>query len=154
MQLTLEGAEELQAQLEALPEKVQTRLFKEALTDGAEVVAAAVAYAAPSKTGAMVAGIKVTSSNAGGEPSASVTVPPPGNMLEYGTKNKGTWDSIVSAVTGQKRSRSKNTGDVRMKARPFVRQGFEDSREEAYEAVGETLIESIEKEAFSDGASE
>lgn len=145
MEFEVEGVEELQAQLEALPEKVQSRLFKAALRAGAEVVAAAITFDAPSKTGRMVSGIKIVGSSSGGEPSVSVTVPPPGNLLEYGTKNRGFLQSIFG-----KGRKEKNNGDVRMPAHPFVKPGFAASREEAYEAVGDVLIESIEKEAFEE----
>lgn len=142
--MNIEGGKELSDCLLALPDKVSNKIMTKALRAGGEQVVAEMRALAPSKTGALVAGITMQVSNACGE--KSVLVGPGsdqyyGNMLENGTHKKSAFD----LATGKKRIRGGNNGGWRMKPHPFAAKALENSQGAAIDAVSEVLGEGIEQ---------
>lgn len=71
--IEIEGADELAKKLRELPEKVAKRFMSQALKAAARPVLAEARFNCPSKTGALVAGMHINSSNRKGETMVKVS---------------------------------------------------------------------------------
>lgn len=126
MSMKVEGAKQIADALQALPDKVQRTIMRDALRDGAEIVLAEARFNAPVKTGALAAGLNIrvsTSGDGGGVAKiSSGSSEYYGNMQEFGTK--------------------------KMKPHPFLARALQDTQGEAVEQITATLKEGIEEQAF------
>ena len=116
----IEGAEELEAKLQALGAEINSgELLESAMMDGAEIVRGAVQSSAPVRTGQLAGSIQISKQ---GRKEHSLRIGPAGSgfygrFLEYGTS--------------------------RMSARPFVRPAFDGVRVQAEAAISDSIWRAI-----------
>lgn len=90
MATQVKGLDRLLRQIAALP-KLQVAAAREAIVQGAEELAGAIARAAPKSSGEMAQGVKAAPADtAKGEAGIAmkVTAPPPAMWVEFGTKSQ------------------------------------------------------------------
>jgi HK97 gp10 family phage protein len=156
--IKFEGLRELDDKLKTMGDLAAKRIVRDALRAGAEITQAAIQERAPVRPGlpsgtalppgALAADIELYIGEEDGWPAAIVR---PGkwtayaaDWVEYGHRLiKGGYNKLVGG--GKHRGQGKEIGEVR--AYPFIRPGYEASREAAVQVLVKTAIDEVEKEA-------
>ncbi len=167
----IEGADEIQSALLALPEKVAKGMMKGALEAGAEIVLEEAKKNAPVKSGDLRDGLEIAN-----EKGAVVVQTGQGNktvqralrkIANKARRNAGGVDAGRKAAhdiyakarekvkanksleyQGQYYGNMQECGTKKMPAHPFMGRALETKSEEATEAIAAKLKEGIEEQAF------
>lgn len=140
----VDGLRELEKKLLALPDKVNRRVLRKAVSDGAAVVRDEMRIRAPLYTG-----------------SVSQGHPPPGTlkkavfMSHARTSHQGYEAFVVGVRHGKKAGKTGDAfyfrfvefGTVKMAPRPFMRPAFDVKKEAALQAITASLADGISQAA-------
>jgi HK97 gp10 family phage protein len=155
--IDVQGLAAIQAQLDALTKEAGDRAIRKALRAGAEVEKAAIEEAAPVKdvtggilpAGALKSDITIRMSK--DEQGTIIAIVGPGKLtkwvarlVEYGHRLVRGGRSRVLA-NGKTKGPGKEIGTVQ--AHPFIRAGYEASRQAVADAICTTLATEVEREA-------
>lgn len=137
----LTGFRELAAALKQLPQRVARKHLRGSNAKGAQVVRNKARELAPKDTGEMVKDIQIKRERSEGDHVASHSV-----FVRSGKRSR---------LAGRARDVDKDSfywkfqefGTAKAPAQPFMRPAFEETKEEAVDAIGAELDKRIQKEA-------
>lgn len=138
----IEGAEAIARSLKELPNKVSKGIMRKALRAGAKIVLAKARANAPKRTGALARSLKV---RAGKTKRGKISIVVQSKEGDF--KGDQFYGAIVEL--GRKSgSRRQRTGRKQIKGKFFLHAAYKETKDAAANAVAETAVAEIEKEAF------
>ncbi len=139
--LSIEGLDEFQAALEALDDKVATKIIRKAVRAGAQVVKAEMVNTAPRDTGLLAEHFDVKTRKMPGEARAvSALVGPNGKEVLYPrTAGKTAGMPRTAALIG----RDLEFGTATRAKHPWLTASFETTKQQALEAIVDVLRDEL-----------
>lgn len=147
--ITIKGLAELQVTLETLPRKVVTKVLREPMTDAANLVKDAMIQLAPKETGFLADHFNAKYRVVRNEIAGSAFIGPAGKMYypNRGSKERGTATGKHphkgGVVPVASVARFLEFGTSKRPAKPFMRQAFEMTKDEALARITEGLKEAL-----------
>lgn len=144
MKIDIKGAKELSDYLSSLPEQVERKYMRKSLKDGAQVVAAGVAFSAPIRTGELVSSIAIKAKGA----DVDVALVYYGRFINDGTVGRSATGERKTRK-GLERARAGLISGLVGKIAPthFMTNAAKESAPEAVEATASSLKSQIEANA-------
>lgn len=151
-EVNITGLKELQAFLDQLPAKVEANIMRGALRAGANVVKAEAQANVPVKTGALKAGLKVSTRSRRGVVTASVKAGGKhgyiAKWIEFGTaahfiKPKTAKSLFFAGLF------SDGVDHPGSRPKPFMRPALDSQAQSALQAVGEAIKKRLNKEGLN-----
>jgi len=140
--VTISGLDELQAQLEALDDKMARKATREAVREGGKVVQAEMVQQAPKDTGIMAEHIDVKTRGVSGEARAvSAFIGPNGKEIIHPQTGGSTAGLPRTAAFIAKLL---EWGGVKMPKNPFLTAAWESSKNRALDAIIDMLKQRLQ----------